>query len=394
MTNAISNRVDLILYQQGRFIPVNWLLQEGLLDYTDYQKWLAGDVQYLQHCFAAPLQDIITDLHRVAEHAQRLGLQAEQIDYSLANGKKLYCCRKGDNEKLLTTTYKPASDRVQRDLFFDCSAACTANELISALLAGKQRQMQILLGRLHRLDAEKCRQFRNLLTVREELLKGFSDHRGGDIALLEQELTPLAYELLGECSDAFLVPLWQNLSARYAGRPFDPAAAQSHLSYTALQGLQWREVITAVEGGKDWQKQPLLLFRHAEACCKLRREAEGLTGWFRLLLFYPETAARLINDTGNRLLHGDWRKFRELEPELKVEFFPAWTLLNKPALTKITAGFTAADTDGCAALQLMAELLSAPQGQVSEAKVKLRAGLRQLDTALFAHYMAAASQVQ
>ncbi len=390
MTNSIRNRVDLILYQQGRFVPVNWLLKEGCLEYRDYQRWLAGDVEYLQNCLATPLRDIITDLHRVAEYAQLLRLRPEHIDYTSTAGNKLYCCRHADNEALLTTAYSPASERVQLDLFFDSSPACTANELITAMLAGQQRQMQILLERLRSVDAEKYQRFRKLLAVREELLNGFSEDAGEEIALLEQRLAPLAYELLGEFGDALLIPLWQKLSDKYAGRPFNPAAPKSHWSYTALQGLQWRAVITAVEREKEWRKQPLLLFRHAEACYKLRREAEGLTGWFRLLLFYPETAAKLISGTGNRLLHQEWRKFQELDPEMSVEFFPSWMLLKKPALAKTVAGFSTG-TEGCAALQLIATLLSAPPGQVVEDTIKYRAALRKLHPALFDHYMATAN---
>jgi len=302
----------------------------------------------------------------------------------------LHCCRNVGSETLLTTAYSPASDRVQMDLFFDSSPACTTNELISAMLAGQQREMQILLERLRGIDAEQYRQFQNLLSTREELLHGFSDNSGEDIALQEQQLTPLAYELLGEFSDAFLIPLWRKLSAKYAGRPFDPGESKCHLSYTALQGLQWQEVISAVARERDWQNQPLLLFRHAEACCKLRRETEGMAGWFRLLLYYPETAAELIKESGNRLLYGDWRKFQELDPELSVELFPAWMLLNKPAMAITAADFTAG-TKGCAALQLIVSLLSVPPGKVGEDTIKQRTALQQLHPALFVHYMAVVS---
>lgn len=391
MTNSIRNRVDLILYQQGRFVAVNWLLKEGCLDYPDYRRWLAGEVEYLQQCLATPLQGIITDLREVAEYAQLLRLRPERTDYTSTAGKKLYCCRQADNEVLLTTAYSPASDRVQMDLFFDSSPACTLHELITAMLAGQQRQMNILLDQLHHLDADKYRRFQELLAFREKLLRGVSGDAGEDIALLEQKLTPLAYELLGEFSDAFLIPLWQKLSAEYAGQPFQPDAWKCHFSYTAMQGLQWRDVITAVEREKKWHKQPLLLFRHAEACGKLHREEECLTGWMRLLLFFPETAAELINGTGNRLLHDAWRKFQELDPEMSVEFFPAWMLLKKPALKKTAAAFTAAQTEGCAALQLIVSLLSAPPGPVGEDTIGQRAVLRQRWPALFAHYMATAS---
>ena len=43
MSNQIiHNQVDLILFEEGIFSVINWLLREGYLDFIDYRKWRNG----------------------------------------------------------------------------------------------------------------------------------------------------------------------------------------------------------------------------------------------------------------------------------------------------------------------------------------------------------------
>ncbi len=63
MSNQIiHNQVDLILFEEGKFSVLNWLLREGYLDYNDYQKWRNGENHYLADNFKAAIPMIIFDL--------------------------------------------------------------------------------------------------------------------------------------------------------------------------------------------------------------------------------------------------------------------------------------------------------------------------------------------
>ncbi|MGR8981621.1 MAG: hypothetical protein ACU84H_16235 [Gammaproteobacteria bacterium] len=171
-------------------------------------------------------------------------------------------------------------------------------------------------------------------------------------------------------------------------RKFDAEAPEAHFSFTAFRTFQWRDVIASIEQEENWNNQPVLLFRYAEACFKLNKELEGLENWLRLFMLFPEEAEPLVEGTGNYLLLSDWRNFNELDPELDPVYFPAWLVLKKPALAKITIGLNG-ENRGHRALQLMRDLAACTYNGINETAINLRAGLRQQIPSLFVHYMAA-----
>ena len=206
---------------------------------------------------------------------------------------------------------------------------------------------------------------------------------------MEDQLIPLAFDLLGRFGHDFLTPLWQIISTDIAGQRFDPGDPRNHLSYTAFKSFQWGDVLSSVQREKEWFKQPLLLFRYAEACFKLRNELEGLEKWFMLFMNFSAEAEQSIDKTCNRLLLADKQLFRELDPELDTSFFPAWMLLNKPALAKYTFVFNT-ECDGVESFHLISQLLSCAEGGIDAGSIQLRAELKLENPGLFVHFMKAA----
>ena len=176
------------------------------------------------------------------------------------------------------------------------------------------------------------------------------------------------------------------LSTDIAGQNFDPGDPRNHLSYTAFKSFQWQDVLSSVQRETDWLKQPLLLFRYAEACFKLQNELEGLERWFMLFMIYFAEAEQNIDKTCNRLLLADWQFFRELDPELDTLLFPAWMLLNKPALAKHAFVFDS-ECDGDESFHLISQLLFCAEGGLSEEAIQLRAKLKLKNPGLFIHLM-------
>jgi hypothetical protein len=190
-----------------------------------------------------------------------------------------------------------------------------------------------LMSQLKSMAPEKHQKFDRLLTLQNELTESrkSSDRK---IKLLLQTVTPLAFDVLGQFAHDFLTPLWHRLSTEVADRNFDAGSPEDHLSFTAFKGFQWQQVLSSITRQAGWIKEPVLLFRYGEACFKLNKELEGLESWFRLFLTFPNVAETVVKSTCNRLLLDDWRQFNELDPELEPTFFPAWVVLNKPALAK------------------------------------------------------------
>ena len=123
----IQNQVDLILFEEGKFSVVNWLIKEGYVDYKDYQNWRKGDSPYLEDHFKVTIQAIIADLEVVRSYARKLKLDSIHRAYTSGSDQILHFCRSPANEIIFTTDYEPARNRVQMDLFFDSAPACTSH---------------------------------------------------------------------------------------------------------------------------------------------------------------------------------------------------------------------------------------------------------------------------
>ncbi|MGR9106938.1 MAG: hypothetical protein ACU843_08420 [Gammaproteobacteria bacterium] len=386
---AMQSQIDSLLFKEGSFSAIGWLLSEGHLDYSDYQHWRKDGKAYLEDYFKTELPELITRLRRAEEYANKLKLESFHLSYySALDQEPLRVCRSEANERLLTTGYQPARNRVQTDLFFDSAPLLLQQNLKRAIADQQSDLIPGLLMQLKSLAPEKSLAFEHLLLEQEQLRLCLNP--GKRIETLQNRLTPTAFEVLGSLANDFLIPFWQQLSLDLSGRPFDPANPELHSSFTAFKALQWQQVIDAIAREENWPAQPLLLFRYAEACFKLNREVSGLEKWFKLFLDVPEYAERMLADTSNFLLRSDWRNFNELEPDLEARFFPAWAVLIKPALAVIEVD-TDAENPACRALQMIRDLANSAQQGITEHTIQLRAKLRQDFPNLFVHYMAASA---
>jgi hypothetical protein len=274
---------------------------------------------------------------------------------------------------------------MQLDLFFDSAPACTAYDLIRAIIDKRIDDITVLLTKLKPSNPQKHQQFARLLAFEKKIMHS-KETSNRKITLLNQLVTPLAFDILGRFAHDFLTPLWDKLSVEIADRHFEAEAPEYHLSFTSFKGYQWQQVLSSIDRERNWIKQPLLLFRYAEACFKLNKEQEGIANWFNLFILHPETAVRLIEDTCNRLMFSDWQYFSELDPELEPSLFPAWMVMNKPALAKNTV---LSDRKGNESLQLIANLVCTANSEINETVIHLRARLQHNSPALFVHYMRA-----
>lgn len=382
--HIIQNQFDLILFEEGCFSPLNWLLREGHLDYGDYQKWREGKSAFLEDHFKTPITEIIADLQKTQDYAAALKLESLSYTYTSTASQPLHFSRSPAIELIFTSVYEPAKDRMQLDLFFDSAPAYTVYDLIRAIIDKRSQDIPVLLTKLKPSNPEKHQQFSRLLAFEKRIQsKETSDQK---IMLLNQVVTPLVFNILGRFAHDFITPLWHKLSAEIADRHFEAEAPEYHLSFTAFKGFQWQHVLSSIDREKNWIKQPLLIFRYAEACFKLNKEQEGIANWFSLFILYPETAARLIDDTCNRLMFSYWQCFSELDPELEPPLFPAWMVMNKPALAKNTV---LSDRKSNESLQLIENLVCTTNSEIDEAVIHLRARLQHNYPALFLHYMRA-----
>ena len=92
-----------------------------------------------------------------------------------------------------------------------------------------------------------------------------------ELGYLEQELLPLAGDLLGSGSRDFLAPFWRRLIRTVWDEDFDSDRPGLHASYMAIQVEAWDQVQQSIETQANWIEQPQLLRRYAQACARLQR---------------------------------------------------------------------------------------------------------------------------
>ncbi len=379
----IQNQVDLLLFEEGSFSTLNWLLREGQLDYEDYQQWRKGQILHLEDNIKLSSVEIIANLKKVQDYAKALQLESEQQSYTSTDYQPLYFSSSAEKQRLFTTIYKPTSNRKQLDLFFDSAPACAESDAISAIAEARIKDIPGTLEKLKNFHPEKHQRFIQLLAF-EKQIKTPKKSSKNKIKALLNEITPLAFDLLGRCTHDFITPLWHILSKEIKNQSFDSTSPQFHLSFTSFKGFQWKQVIHSIEKESNWHSQPILLFRYAEACFKLDKEGEGIAYWFSLFIQFPEEAQQSIKNTSNSILLLDWQSFLELDPELESNLFPAWMIMKKPALGKNPIMFEIACT---VSMQLIRGLLCDTENEINEKAIHLRGKLKENSPILFEHYM-------
>jgi hypothetical protein len=202
---------------------------------------------------------------------------------------------------------------------------------------------------------------------------------------LQTETSPLAERHLNKASSFLLKPLWRRLTGALQDQGFDPSCPDLHPSYSAIQALDWTMVRQAVEQEAEWQRQPVLLERHAMACTYLADQAASLQSWCLICWQFPELEERLER-CGDHTLQRGWQRFLDLEPELPTEDFPAWLILKHPGLAQI-APHGDSDIPCPESYRTLYHLVYDQAHLADDLTMDLRAKLKQQAPLLFRHYL-------
>ncbi len=372
------------MLEQGEYIPLEFLLAEGCLLYSDYEQWRNGKLQLLDEKLSGDLPQIRKGLTRAVIYARALGLEPTPLDYHSWGGS---AALRFSSDHLLNSLfhegYCKSEEQPQLDLFMDTTGANLANDIVMALGRRDAAAAAELLEKLHHTDPGQHRlgKLELLLDAMQQQDLPITDPEE-ELADLQDEIQPLALEILGRESRPFMEPLWRRLGEVLEDRKFDPQQAELHRSYTALRNLDWIAVIEAVEAETDWRSHAVLLQRHGRACEQLQRPVEAMLDRFQLCWRIPEQAALALTDAAFDLIQA-WELFQNLESELETSHFPAWLLIIRPGLSsRLPLPVVEAPTD----FQLLYALQRQKDGLGSEA-MRLRGELKALNPALFHHFI-------
>ncbi|MEA3302549.1 MAG: hypothetical protein U9Q75_04635 [Pseudomonadota bacterium] len=385
MNPQIQHRIDQLLLEQGEYIPLEFLLAEGHLLYSDYEQWRSGKLKLLDENLAGNLPHIRKDLTRAAVYARALGLQPTPLDYhAWGESKALHFSSDYLLDSLFHEGYCKNKEQPQLDLFMDTTGANLANDIVRALGRRDAVAAGELLEKLYQTDPAQHRlgKLELLLDAMQQQNLPIKDPEE-ELADLQDEIQPLAVEMLGRESRPFMEPLWRRLGEALAGRNFDPQQPELHRSYTALRSLDWMAVIEVVEAEPDWRSHAVLLQRHARACDQLQRPVDALLDRFHLCWRFPEQAALVQTDATFDMMRA-WELFQELEPELESSRFPAWLLTIRPGLSDQLPSPVA----GMPKDYRLLYALQREKDKLGAKSMRLRGELKTLNPELFHHFIA------
>ena len=77
----IHQRVDQLLLEQGEYLPLEFLLLEGRLNYSDYEAWRNGDLATLDSALFGDAEHIAQQLLQAATYLQQRGWQTQTMHY-------------------------------------------------------------------------------------------------------------------------------------------------------------------------------------------------------------------------------------------------------------------------------------------------------------------------
>lgn len=380
------------LTRQGYFSLFDWLLEENHLAFSDYEAWREQRLDVLDGHFGLEEEVLSRLIADCEHHALALKLRATEVAYQpwrqgAADAGPLRISRLPQRHQALTLRWERPQDLPQLDLFMDNSALVAEHALAAALADRNWSQADIELQRLTCLNPD------------HRALGGFSDllnygrycdaepqidpeQLDAELNGLEQEVAPLARELLPVQGRDYLSHAWRRLGASLQGYPFDTARPRRHLSHALRQIPDWDALEQCLLAEPQLHRQPLLLQRLIECHNASHRQADALALWCQLFDRYPEEAESAIEACSDTPGFQAWQDFWEQEQDWHAKEFASYLLIEQPGLLSHVECLPGSRS---AELETVMELLRTRHQDDTQIRVRKR--LQQLSPSLFRHYL-------
>ena len=342
-----QSAVQQLLLDQGVYSPVELLLTTGLLAYSDYLAWRRGEIGSLDEA----LHDRSATrglLESAQAFALKLGLTAEPVAYEGWEGSAGLDLRAASDRglnALLRTHYRRVQKEgeEQLDLFLDSAATAAANDLLNGLLRRSTHEASRALARLLEISPDHAHvpHARSLVAALEIPVPTMHGDALERLDRMVDEWMPAASDLLAGRAQDFLRPLWQGIADALDPSRFEVEDAQRHVSWIHRQCLDWKNVRASVLAVPDYEAEPVLVERLAEAEWWLRDRAAAVGRWFALCALVPERMKAALRSPRfpDAAVKVGWEaaKAADVEPEITMAWLPAWMLLREPGLARILA---------------------------------------------------------
>jgi len=388
---SVNYVIDEIISDLGYYSPLELLLRQRRLRYSDYERWRNGEIDFICETFMGSSKRINDLLESARDYVQALGFVADTYYLSGWSGKKansrLKFCPAVNviQGNLLSTQYLPQEDVPQMDLFFDNQGVQLANGLIQALSSRDVKASEKKLKQLKQVDSSHplCGNGEKLLFAIQKLQQTNSlcDTKQ-ELNYLQQQLAPKAKDVLKGVARDFMAPFWRRLALNLDAGLYDEKNPDLNVVYCYAQILLWSEVIDAVYDIPQWQQYADLFSQLTHAYYQNNQRIESIQVLCDYCWLYPDADSFLPDD--NKSVKA-WQKFTDLDLDEKWgwKHFPVWLLFNEPGLAK---HIQVNSSSGASAFKALQQLLQAEQDK-GEVNVDLRLKLQSTHKGIFNYFL-------
>ena len=241
--HQLQLRVDQLLTETGEYSPLELLLAEGRLIYSDYEAWINGDIEYLEDVLFGDPEHIRNMLQLAQEYASKLPMLTAQP----ATVTTSSFSRNAHIDNLFNKVYRRSTEQPQMDLFFDGGASNLVNGITQALSKNEFAEARRLLEQLYDMqpDNPKINDLETLVTFAEQPLGEIRDI-AAELEYVQNQLNPLAQAQLAQHARGYLVTQWRRLSEALMEHAFDPAQPNLHTSFTSIHAMDWPGVTSSL----------------------------------------------------------------------------------------------------------------------------------------------------
>jgi hypothetical protein len=281
-------------------------------------------------------------VERALQTCRELKLQQESQAFFPWDGQQrqpLRICENSERHDSLATRWSARKDVPQMDLFMDNSAAIAENQVLDGLA---NRQFSAAADALQRLT--KINPRHGKLGGYQDLIN-YGSHCAGsptiapeDLAAefqgLDQEVAPLAGELLGTRRRDFLAFAWRRIAESLTQKSFSTAEPELHCSYAYWQIPDWQALVSCLEHEPQLFESPILMARLAQGFLQCQQVNAFYLLWGFLFERFAEDAERLIGQQGELLVE-KWDQFLAFDEEWPAEHFLGFLLIQQPGLVQV-----------------------------------------------------------
>jgi len=286
---------------------------------------------------------------------------------------------------------------VQLDLFLDSQAVVLANQTIAALSARDARLAATNLAKLH-CDAPD---YPNLNAL-DTLTRALAEWRrpaanpaaiADTVAWLEREIEPATKLALGAAAQAFAGAFFCDLAEVARGLAYEPMRPMAHRAWLCLRSGEWADAEEAARAIPRANQTPDALHWLCIARYRQCGLAAARSSLFALAWHEPQRLASILAELGDELLDRDWQAFERacewetVEEAQQAAWFPAWYLLEHPAVAKELGNVEFPDSPPANAARLLLDIVELERHGDWRTLTLQRERLRDLNPDLFSVYM-------